>query len=431
MRRRAGKGVRKQAANRQRVGQGLGQRLLPVLESYLATKQAMYGIVQEAGFTVLQEFFQLEAENVVGPKGRHQRDRAFQHWGTTPSEFPFAGRRVSVPRPRVREVGGGEVRLDGIEALRNQDPLSEKVIEQILLGVSTRGYERSLERPAPSLRSRGASKSAASRHVVGETRKRVEALLVRRLDELDIAVLLVDGLCVAGQTLVIAMGISADGSKHILGLWQGSTENATICRELLQDLLGRGLRVTGQLLCIIDGGKGIRRALTDVFGSTALVQRCQVHKLRNLKDHLPGKRHAYVLAAMREAYASKTFAAARNRLRALVVWLERNGEESAAASLREGLDETLTVLKLDLPPQLRRSLATTNAIENLMSSIRKVSRNVKRWRDGSMMRRWVGLGLAHAEKRFRRIKGYFHLPALLRVLRAGTAATIDEIVSAA
>ena len=256
-------------------------------------------------------------------------------------------------------------RFPHFEAFREEDPLPERVLNQILVGVSTRGYESSLDKPAAQLKSRGTSKSAASRHLVSQTSKKLEEYLARRLEELELAALMMDGLEVAGQTVVVTLGITIDGTKVPLGIWLGSTENAPVCTALLQNLLERGLRIDESILCVIDGGKGIRKALLDVFGDLAVIQRCQLHKLRNLRSHLPKSRHAYVCQTMKQAYKSKSADKARKKLRALVSWLERNGYDEAAGSLREGMEETLTVLKLALPELLRKSLATTNAIENL------------------------------------------------------------------
>ena len=222
----------------------------------------------------------------------------------------------------------------------------------------------------------------------------------------------------AGQTVVVTLGITIDGTKVPLGIWLGSTENSRVCTAMLQDLLERGLRVDESILCVVDGGKGIRKALVDVLGDLAVIQRCQIHKLRNLRSYLPKSRHAYVLQTMKEAYKSKSADKARKKLRALVSWLERNGYDEAAGSLREGMEETLTVVKLALPESLRKSLATTNSIENLNGTIRRVSRNVKRWKSPSMIRRWTALGVVTAEKKFRRIKGYRHMGALVHALRS-------------
>jgi transposase-like protein len=397
--------------------QQVGQRLLPLVSGIAATKQGLLEWVHDFGLKALDELMRDDAARIVGEKGKHRLDRTHHYWGRTKSELTFGGRRISVEKPRVRSKDGREAALPALEEFRDRDPLSERVMNQLLLGVSTRGYDASLE-PRPSgVKARGSSKSSASRSIVAKTRQRLSASLERRLDDLDLIGLLIDGIEVAGQTVVVALGITSDGTKVPLGLAQGSTENAALCTSLLQGFLSRGLRVEDRILCIIDGGKGLRKALDDVFGDRAVIQRCQVHKLRNLREHLAEERHGYVLATMRDAYGAATADTARKKLRALVSWLETNGHEDAAASLREGLEETLTVVKLELPLTLRRSLATTNSIENLVSSIRRVTRNVKRWRGGDMIRRWAGLGLFNAAKRFRRIKGYREMPKLVTALR--------------
>jgi putative transposase len=399
----------------------VGQRVLPLVAGIAATKQGLLEWVHDFGLRALDELMRDDAAKIAGEKGKHRTDRTHHYWGTTKSELTFGGRRISVDKPRVRSKDGRESSLPALEAFRDRDPLSERVVNQLLLGVSTRGYEASLE-PRPSgVGARGSSKSSASRSFVAKTRQRLKASMDRRLDELDLIVLLVDGIEVARQTVVVALGITSDGTKVPLGLAQGSTENGALCTSLLQGLLSRGLKVEDKLLCIIDGGKGIRKALDDVFGDRAVIQRCQVHKQRNLREHLPEERHAYVLSTMRDAYRAASADTARKKLRGLVSWLESNGHEDAAASLREGLEETLAVVKLDLPITLRRSLATTNNIENLVGSIRRVSRNVKRWRGADMIRRWASVGLFQAEKRFRRIKGYREMPKLVSALRTAEA----------
>jgi putative transposase len=396
----------------------VGQILLPMIAGIASTKQGLTEWVYEKGLETLDKLLREDAEEVAGPKGKHRQDRTHYHWGRTNGELSFGGRRIQVSRPRVRSKSGEESLLPHFEAFREQDPLSERVVKQILVGVSTRGYESSLEKPVARLKSRGTSKSAASRHLVTQTSKKLKDYLSRRLEELKLAALMVDGLEVAGHTVVVSLGITIDGTKVPLGLWLGSTENSRLCTAMLQELVDRGLRIDGQILCVIDGGKGIRKALDDVFGDLALIQRCHLHKLRNLQAHLPMKRYAYARQTMREAYRSTSADKARKRLQSLVSWLERNGYDEAAGSLREGMEQTLTVIKLGLPESLRKSLATTNAIENLIGTIRRVSRNVKRWRGPSMIRRWTALGVVTAEKRFRRIKGYRHMNDLCRALKS-------------
>jgi putative transposase len=239
---------------------------------------------------------------------------------------------------------------------------------------------------------------------VRRTRQRLQEYLARRLDGLEVIALFMDGVVVAHQTVIVVLGITRDGSKVPLGLRLGSTENAAVCTELLQDLLARGLTLAGRVLWVIDGGKGLRKALGDVFGDAAVIQRCQLHKARNLDALVSPARQAYLRTSLRRAYRASSAAAARRQLTALATWLARNGHADAAASMREGLEETLTVLKLELPPTLRRFFATTNCIENLIGTVRHVTRNIKHWRDGDMRRRWIGLGLLRAAERFRRIK---------------------------
>ena len=230
--------------------------------------------------------------------------------------------------------------------------------------------------------SRGTSKSAVSRTLGRRLTATLAAQLERRLDEVEVLALFLDGVVIAGQTVIVVLGLTREGDKRPLGLRLGSTENAAVCTDLLQDLLGRGLLIKGRVLCVIDGGKGLRKAVQDVLGTAAVIQRCQVHKARNLQALLPKARQAHVRAALRRAYRAASADAARRQLKALGRWLESNGHVDAAASLREGLDETLTVLTFGLPPRLRRFFATTNCIENLIGTVRHVTRNIKRWRDG-------------------------------------------------
>lgn len=405
--------------------EAVAQLVMPMVAGMQVAKTGLLAFVHAVGRAALSEVFEEEVARVVGPKGKRVVERKAHRWGSTSTPLPFGGRDIVVERPRVRTKDGREVRLPLIEELRRHDPLPERVAEQILVGVSTRGYERSLEPVSSGTKTRRTKKSSASRALVEKTKEKMSAFLGQRLDKLDLIALFVDALEVASHTVVVALGVTTDGTKVPLGLSLGSTENAAVCTTLVQSLLDRGLKVDDRILCVIDGGKGIRKALRDVLGDRAVVQRCQVHKLRNVRDHLPESRKGYVSGQMREAYKSKTAKVAKRRLLQLASWLAKNGEDDAAGSLREGLDETLTVLKLDLPPKLSRFFATTNPIENMNSTIRRITRNVKRWRDGSMIRRWVALAIVEAQKKFRRVKGHVHMPALVAALRADEA-TIEE-----
>lgn len=392
------------------------QLVLPLVRGALLTRTLLHEFVLDAGLQTVTTLFAEEAAALAGPKGRRRPGRTAHHWGTAPSELVMGGRKVILPRPRVRSVEGRELTLPSVARFSRHDPLTERVVDQIFLDVSTRHYEKSLEPLPPPLVSRGTSKSAVSRTFVSATRRTVEAELSRSLSDLHLLVLMLDGVVVKKQSVVVALGITVDGTKCVLGLRLGSTENAALCTDLLQDLVRRDLKVNRPFLCVIDGGGGLRKALRDVFGDLAVIQRCQLHKMRNLRDHLPKKAQGWVLSQMRQAYKAPGADSARRQLQRLVSWLGRNGHDDAAASLREGLEETLTVLKLRLPQTLTRSLSTTNAIENLMSAIRRTTRRVARWKNGSMIRRWVGMAVLNAQKRFRRLKGHRETPILFEAL---------------
>ena len=420
MTKRTASAPRTQAKN----GAGLAPEHLvePMLAGMTTTRQHLLAWVHAHGLAALDELLREEAAALAGPNGRHHPQRTHHHWGTAATELTFGGRRVQVRRPRVRPTRGGEATLPSVAAFRDRDPLTARMMQQLLAGVSMRDYDGSLEARPSGRATRGSSKSAVSRTVVRRTRQRLQEHLARRLDELEVVALFMDGVVVAQQTVIVVLAITRDGGKVPLGLRLGSTENAVVCTELVQDLLARGLTLPGRVLWVIDGGKGLRKALGDVFGDAAVIQRCQLHKGRNLDAVVPKARHAYVRAALRRAYRAASAGAARRQLTALAAWLARNGHADAAGSVREGLEETLTVLKLGLPPALRQFFATTNCIENLIGTLRRVTRNIKRWRDGDMRRRWIGLGLLRAAERFRRIKHHRELGVLMAALCTAPAA---------
>src|SRR6266581_983358 len=285
MTKRTERGQRRQAENE--AGLGLAPLVEPMLAGMTTTRQHLLAWVHAQGLAALDELFREEAVALAGPKGRHQSERTHHHWGTAATELTFGGRRLQVRRPRVRQTAGGEATLPSVAAFRDRDPLTARMMQQLLAGVSTRQYEASLEAPPGGRRSRGSSKSAVSRTVVRRTRQRLHEYLTRRLEGLEVVALFMDGVVVAGQTVIVALAITRDGDKVPVGLRLGSTENAVLCTELLQDLLARGLSLGGRVLWVIDGGKGLRKALGDVFGDAAVIQRCQLHKARNLDALVP------------------------------------------------------------------------------------------------------------------------------------------------
>jgi putative transposase len=415
----------KQEARAPRMSPAMQQLMVPLLLAMEATKSGLLAFVQQMGMAVFAELMATEAAAIVGQKGKHISGRTHHHWGSANTPLPFGGRNVVVPRPRVRKKGGGEIELPSVAACREGDPMPERVAEQVVLGVSTRGYARSLEPADPELTTRGDKKSSASRALIESTTAKLAAFMDAPLHDVRLTGMFLDGIEVAKHAVIIAMGVTLDGTKVPLGLWAGSTENHVVATSLLQSLIARGLHVDSSLLFVIDGGTGLRKALRDVFGDRAVVQRCQVHKVRNVLGYLPDARRPYVRQQMSQAYKSASAKVAKKLLLQLATWLEANGEDSAAASVREGLDETLTVLRLGLRSSLARTFATTNAIENLNGTLRRVLRNVKRWRGESMIRRWVALGIAEAQRGFRRVKGYRQMQVLVAALRS-TSTTVAE-----
>jgi putative transposase len=367
---------------------------------------------------------------ICGPRYQHQAERQASRTGTVPSEVVLGGRKVAMRRPRVR-ANGAEMPLPTFQLMAGEDPLNRRVVEQMLVGVATRQYARSLE-PLPStMATRGVSKSAVSRRFVAKTAAQLDAWRSTALDALDLVALLIDGVHIGEHCIVVALGIDQTGRKHALGLWDGSTENAAVCQSLLADLQSRGLRTDRSLLVLLDGSKALHKAVTQTFGAAALIQRCHVHKLRNILEHLPEGQRAWVRAVVMRAYRQTDVATARRLLQDLARRLE-DRYPSAAASVREGLEETLTVLTLGLSDRLRQSLATTNAIESLISRTRHVKRNVKRWRGGQMVLRWTAAAVLEAVKGFRRLKGHKDMPKLVAALRArdqqlGIAVSVENV----
>lgn len=391
-------------------------RTLPLVDLLLDTKAELFELMVRSGLRVLDAMLEEDRTALCGPRYAHDAGRGAARAGTAPSEVVLGGRKVSVQRPRVR-AEGREVPLPTFQALAQLDPLNRRVLEQMLVGVTTRRYARSLEPLPAQVSSRGTSKSSVSRRFVARTAGQLQAWQTASLDGLDLVALLLDGVHIGEHCLIVALGIAADGQKHALGLWEGATENATMCRSLLANLQGRGLRTDRSLLVILDGALALHKAVRTVFGEAALIQRCQVHKLRNILDHLPERERPSVQALVRRAYLAPDVKTAMRLLTDLAKRLDHE-HPSAAGSVREGLEETLTVMTLQLSARLQRSLATTNAAESLLSRTRQVKRNVKRWRGGQMMLRWVAAGILEAVKGFRRLRGCGDMPKLVAALRA-------------
>jgi putative transposase len=406
----------------------LPERVTVALAELAGTaREGLLALAVGTGLGVLGSLLEADVDRLVGPKGRHQPDRVAVRHGTQPGQVTLGGRRVRVDRPRVRRADGtAELSLPTWQAFSSTELLDQLAVERMLAKLSTRRYRVGLE-PVGSRAdqaSSGTSKSAISRRFVAATERALAELLAQDLSGLDLVALLVDGVRVAEHCCVVALGITIDGTKVPLGLAEGATENATVVTDLLANLRDRGLEVTRPLLVVIDGAKALRRAVTDVFDHP-VVQRCQLHKLRNVTDRLPDAVASTVAKRMRRAYHHPDALVAQAELEALARELDRS-HPGAAASLREGLAETLTIGRLGVPPTLARTLRSTNSVESMIAICRDHAANVKRWQDGQMVLRWVAAGMGEARQQFRRVNGYLHLPALRAALDATVTPTKED-----
>jgi putative transposase len=387
-------------------------------------KEGLLALSVGVGLGVLHELMEAEVDEVVGPKGRHHPDRTAVRHGHDRGEVTLGGRRVPVERPRARTADGEhEVGLGTYAHFAARDQLTDVMLERMLAGVSTRRYARTGEPVGSDIDqvSRSTSKSAVSREFVSRTREHLIDLMSRPLDDLRLAVVMLDGIELKGRCCVVALGIDTDGVKHPLGLWDGSTENATVATTLLANLVERGLDIEQGVLVVIDGAKALRKAVRDVFGVDTPVQRCVRHKERNVLDHLPEHARDTVRRRLRVAWALDDHDSALERLRALADELART-DPGAAASLREGLEETFTVTRLGVHGSLKRTLASTNPCESMIETVRRISRNIKRWRNGDMCLRWTAAGMLEAETQFRRVIGHGELATLAVAIEREVAA---------
>jgi putative transposase len=412
------------------ASEAAGSSLPPQIQEALgelvgAAKEGLLALSVGIGLGVVHELMELEVTEVVGPKGKHNPHRLAKRHGHEDGSMTLGGRRVKVDRPRVRSGDDErEMPLATYGHFADRDPLTRAVMDRMLAGVSTRRFESVGEPVGEEVEqaSTSTSKSTVSEVFIERTRTALGELMGRRLDDVRLAVMMLDGLDIAGRTHIVALGISTEGVKIPLGLWEGSTENATLARTLLADLIDRGLDPEQAILFVIDGGKAIRRAIKDVFGERALVHRCHRHKERNVCDLLPERDRPAILAKIRGAWALKDPDLAEQRLELLASELERTWPD-AAASLREGMAETLTLMQLGIGGQLAKTLCSTNACESMIEIVRHTQRNVKRWHDGDMRKRWTAAGMLQAEQQFRRIIGYRDLAKLVIAIERHAART--------
>jgi transposase-like protein len=378
---------------------------------------ALYETVIGAGLACVAEALETERAALCGARYVHMADRRALRGGHVASSLVLGGRRVAVSRPRVRSVDGRELKLPSWREWSARDPLEERALEQMVLGVSTRRYARSLEPLPEAVAVRGVSKSAVSERFVYGTERKLGELMSRDLRGLRLVALMIDGVHFGEHVVLAAVGVDERGDKQVLGLREGATENAAAVKALLADLAERGVDTNRSILIVIDGAKALHKAVVEVFGRRALIQRCREHKKRNVSDALPERLRASVRSTMSQAYAARDAGRARRLLDNLARRLEHQ-HPGAAASLREGVEETLTVMRLGLPENLERVLSSTNLIENLFSRVREIGRRVKHWQSGTMVLRWTAAGVLEAERGFRKLAGYRAMPTLLAALRS-------------
>lgn len=401
-----------------------------------AAREGLLAMSVATGMAVMRAMFDAEVTAVCGPKGKHDPARAAVRHGAGRGSVVLGGRRVPVTRPRARTTGGGEVPLGAYRHFAAEDQLTAVVMERMLAGLATRRHVAAGEPVGQAVQEQATatSRSAVSRRFVAATKTALAELLARDLSPLEIKVLMLDGEHLADHLAVVALAITADGTKVPVGLWEGSTENATVVKHLLADLVARGLDAGDGLLVVIDGAKALSAAVQAVFGAHAAIQRCTVHKRRNVADHLPEAERGSIDTKLGRIFANPDPAAGLRDAKALATALARK-HPGAAASLREGLQDMFTVTRLGITGSLARTLTTSNPIESMISIARTTNRNVTRWRDGQMVLRWTAAGMINAERSFRRVKGYKQMPqltaALYRHAHPNTAHRTETVAAAA
>lgn len=390
---------------------------ISLTEIAASAKEGLLAFAVGTGLQVMQAMFAEDVARLCGPKNKHNGERAGYRHGGENGTVTLGGRRLPVERPRVRSADGSqELPLPSYTCFSSTEVLGRLALERMMGGLSTRRYGVGGEPVGSQVENKqtGTSRSSISRRFIAATESALAALLARPLEALDLVALMIDGVHFAESLCVVALGIDITGVKHPLALAEGSTENATLARDLLVDLRERGLDTTKPVLVVIDGSKALKRAILEVFDHP-VIQRCQQHKIKNVLAKLPEKLEGVVERRMRAAYRAASTVEAEAQLLTLARELERT-HPGAAASLREGLPETLTVIRLGLPPTLIRTMRSTNPIESMLSVCREHSRNVKHWQNGQMALRWCAAGMLEAEKQFRRVNGHLHLPLLRAAL---------------
>ena len=388
------------------------QLVIPLKEVLELVQRGLMNLALRTFTQVAEEVMDYEVTALVGTRNRADPERERVRWGSERGYCVVGGQKVPLQRPRVRDTRKKEVPLGSYELMQRASLMEESVWQKMMHGLTTRRYSHVIEELEQAY---GIKKATISEHFIEASRQRLDKLLARQLNQHALCAMLIDGTPFGDQQLITAMGLTVHGRKVLLGLRQGATENSTVVKQLLADLQERGVDFEVPRLYVLDGGKALFAGVRHVAGKAAIVQRCQIHKIHNVIGHLPEEHHGHVRQKLHSAYAMREYADARRALGLLFREL-MDLNPSAARSLEEGMEETLTIHRLRVPPMLRTSLATTNLIESAFSTVERVCRNVKRWQGGDQYLRWVGSGLLFAESRWNRVHGYREIPVLVKEL---------------
>lgn len=403
------------------VDRGHVQLRFPIAEILVAARENLNCAMGEIGLLVMNGLIEDEVNQVVGDKHKRQEDRHAYRWGRERGYVSFAGQKLPLERPRVRSTDGREVQLERYELFQNDGRLQQSIVGRVMSRVSMRDYEGTVDEFCEGY---GVKKSSVSRQWKAASAKELQKLMERSLEDMDLFAIMVDGIHLGKYTVVAALGVGTDGKKRMLGLWQGATENATLCKALLTDLRDRGLRTDRHTLFVLDGSKALHKGVTDVFGEHAVIQRCVQHKRENVLSYLPKSCHGIVRQRLKVGWGLKSYTDAKKSLLKTIDYLEEISHQ-AANSLREGLEATLTLHRLQTSPGLRRLFSTTNSIESCFSRSRDLLRNVKAWKNEEMATRWAGAVFLKAEKKFRKVHGFRDIPLLVSSMRKEVDAHSD------
>ena len=381
------------------------------LDSRVAMIQALIPIGLEAVDDVLQR----QVLELVGDRyDRKDFDQPLRRWGKQKGWVYLGDQKVPIEVPRVRDTSlDAEVPLKAYKALQSPRKLDEGMLIRVLKGISCRNYKACAQAVPETF---GMSASSVSRRFIKASAKKLKEFQERSLDDYDFVALFIDGKSFADEQMVIALGVTMDGLKIPLGFVETATENERVCRQLIQDLIRRGLRYDQGLLVVLDGSKGLYSAVTKAFKGYVRVHRCQWHKRENVVSYLPETERPRIRRKLQKAYDCDSYREAKTALEALKPELKLLNQ-SALTSLEEGLEETLTLHRLGMIPFLKRSFRTSNCIESLNSMTGDLTRKVKRWTHSPQRHRWVATALLDIEPRLRRVNGYKHLPLLRQALK--------------